>query len=95
MVVPQTVAQAQPSVRDPSVNEIEREGPVCTPRAPRRRPAVARNTCKRRKSRESDDSSDDEYTIGRKTKVYASHSAFYWPLLMCEVFLQRAKRDRT
>ena len=89
-----TVAQAQPSVRGPSPDESEREGLAYTPQVPRSRPAVGRNASKKRKTRELDGSSGDEFKEGRKPKVYTSHSAFF-DRHLCVRFLQRVKRNRT
>ena len=75
MAVRPTVAQAQPSVRDPSPNETEGEEVAYPPQALIQRPAVVQNVSKKRRIREDDGSSGDEFKEGRKSKVYTSHSA--------------------
>ena len=67
MAVRPTVAQAEPSVRDPSP---EGEGLADPPQAPTRRPVVVQDVSKKRKNREDDDSSGDEFKEGRNPKVY-------------------------
>ena len=95
MVVQPTVVQARPSVQDPSPNEIGREGPAYTPRGLRRRPTVGRNASKKRKSRELDGSSEDEFKAeGRKPKVYTSHNTLFDRYSFVR-HLQRVKRNRT
>jgi len=74
-VVQPTVAQARPSVRDLSPNEIEGEGQECIPRALRRRPAVGQNVSKKRKAFEFDGENGDEIKEKRKTKVFTLHGA--------------------
>ena len=55
-----TVAQARPSVRDHSPNEIGREVLAHSPRVLRRCPAVSRNASKKRKFLEFGGSSGNE-----------------------------------
>ena len=73
LVVQPPTAQARPSFRGPSPNEMEDKGHASAPRTLRSRPEVVQSTVKKRKALELDGENGGEIKEKRKTKVYTPH----------------------